>query len=225
MPGLAGRAGRACRWGAAGSRRARRPGAAPRTAGGSRATQCAGLARGSSVADDEGHDPVAPLLVRYAEHLDRRDLRVLAQPGGDRRRGHVDPAADDHVVDPAEHVQPPVLVEPAGVRGQEPTVDEHLGGPLGLPVVPLEERRPADPDPTVAVERERDAVERVAVVDAAAGGLRRAVRRDHAHPRCLGAARSAGSIGPPPSSTVWKPRRASASVSSSRCSWVGTSET
>ena len=120
-------------------------------------------------------------------------------------RGHVDAAADHHVVDPAEHVQPAVLVEPAGVGGQEPAVDQHLGGQLGVAVVPVEERRPGDPDPAVGVERERDAVERVAVVDAAAGGLGRAVRRDHAHAGVLGRARrSAGSIGPPPSSTVWK---------------------
>ena len=75
----------------------------------------------------EGHDPVAPLLVGHADHLGRRRPPGCSRSRrGDRRGGHVDPAADDHVVEPAEHLQPAVVVEAAGVGGEEPPVDEGL---------------------------------------------------------------------------------------------------
>ncbi len=100
----------------------------------------------------------------------------------DGRCGHVDAAADHHVVDPAEHGQPAVLVEPAGVGGQEPAVHQRLGGQLRVTVVPVEQRRPGDPDPALGADRDRHPVQRHPVVDAAAGGLRRAVRRHHPQP-------------------------------------------
>ena len=110
------------------------------------------------------------------------------------------------------------------VRNQPSTSTSAVAA--GSPSYPSKSVGPAIRIRPSRVERDRDPVERVAVVDAAARGLGRAVRRDHAHVRPSSARRrSAGSIGPPPSSTVWKLRSASASVSSSRCSWVGTRET
>ena len=43
---------------------------------------------------------------------------------------------------------------------QEPAVDQHLGGQLRVAVVPVEERRPGDPDPAVGVDRDRHPVQR-----------------------------------------------------------------
>ena len=84
------------------------------------------LVEASSVADDEGDHPVAPLLVGHAEHLRRPTAGCSRSRAATAGGGHVDAAADHHVVDAAEHVQPAVLVEPAGVGGQEPAVDQHL---------------------------------------------------------------------------------------------------
>ena len=75
-----------------------------------------------------GDDAVAPLGVRDADDLGGGDGRVLAQPRGDGGGRHVHPAADDHVVDPAEHAEPAVLVEPTGVGGEEPAVHERRAG-------------------------------------------------------------------------------------------------
>ena len=75
------------------------------------------------------------------------------------------------------------------VRNQPSTSD--LGRQRRVAVVPLEQGRPADPDPAAGADRERDAVQRVAVVDAAARGLGRAVRRDHVHARRPRPARAA----------------------------------
>ena len=141
--------------------------------------------RGSSrrrPATSHRDDAVAPLGVRDADHLGRGDGRVLAQPRGDGGGRHVHPAADDHVVDPAEHAEPPVLVEPTGVGGQEPPVDQRRPGRPLVVEVAVEEGRAGDPDPAVRGQREADAVERQPVVHAAAAGLRGAVRRDHPHP-------------------------------------------
>jgi hypothetical protein len=85
------------------------------------------------------------------------------------------------VVETAEHVQTAVVVEPARVGGEEPSVHQRLRGRGWVTVVPLEQRRSADPDPPVGTDDEGDAVERVPVVDAPTGRLGRAVRRHHAH--------------------------------------------
>ncbi len=80
-------------------------------------------------ADDEGDHAGCPTPRRV-----RRAPRPPRPPGARAAgratagAGTLTPAADHHVVDPAEHVQPAVVVEPAGVGGQEPAVDQHLGG-------------------------------------------------------------------------------------------------
>ena len=122
---------------------------------------------------------------------------MLAQSRGHRRARDVDPAGDDHVVDPTEHLQPTVLVEAAGVGGVEPAVDQHLGGQPGVAVVAVEDRGPGQPDATRGSQRDRHTVERDAVVDAAARGLGSAVRRDHAHTGRLGAGTQRGVYRPP----------------------------
>ena len=191
-PALSSRSpGRPCRWRAAAARRRRPPGAAPTSAGGPRPPSRAPR-RGRA-------SPTTNATTRFPHSSSGTpttsaalDVRVLAQPRGDRRRRHVHPAADHDVVEPAEHVQPAVLVEPAGVGGQEPAVDQGLGGRVRVAVVPVEQRRArrsgsGRPPPIASA----DAVERVAVVDAAAGGLGRAVRRHDAHPGRLRPRRAA----------------------------------
>ena len=138
-------------------------------------------------ADHERHDASAPLVVRHAEHLGGEHIRVLAKSGGHRRRRDIDATAHDHVVDAAQHLQPPVLVEPPGVGGEEPTVDEDRGGQLGITVVPVEERRPTDPQTSGRLDRERDAVQGHAVVDTTTGGFGTAVGTDDPDPGGAGA--------------------------------------
>ena len=66
--------------------------------------------------DDEGHDALRPTRRRA-----RRPPRRRPRPGARAAArpppvGHVDAAADHHVVEPAEHLEAPVLVEPAARR-------------------------------------------------------------------------------------------------------------
>jgi hypothetical protein len=134
---------------------------------------------------DQRHDrddPVAPLGVRQPDHLSGSDLRVLTQPRGHGRRRDVDPAADHHVVDATQHVEPPVLIQPAGVRGHEPAVHAHVCGRVGVADVAVEEHRPAEPDPPVHREGDRRAVEWQTVVHTATAGLRHPVRRHQPDP-------------------------------------------
>ena len=163
-----------------------RSGSASRTT-----TSCGAHARGCAAptqspgrlpaerADHERHDPLPPLRVVDADHLRGHDVGVRAEPGRHRRQRHLHTAADHHVVEPAEHLEPAVLVEAAGVGGVEPPVHQRLRRQPGVAVVPVEEHRPGEPDPPVGAQRDRHPVERHAVVHAPAGGLRRAVRRHH----------------------------------------------
>ena len=172
-------AGRPCRWRASAARRGPRARAAPTSADvpqpPSRGPPRAPGAR-------RRRRPRAGPTPRPA----RRPPRPRVTAGCSRSRaataagGHVHAAADDDVVEPAEHVQPAVVVEPPRVGGQEPAVDQHLGGQRRVAVVPVEQGRPGDPDPAVGADRHGHAVEREPVVDAAAGGLGRAVGRHHA---------------------------------------------
>ena len=135
--------------------------------------------------------------------------------GGDGRRDgpgrHLDPAADDDVVGPAEHPQPAVVVELAEVVGAEPAVDaarlrcararprSRRTAPVRA-AAPRPSRRSATSTPSSGT----------AVVHAAAAGLAHAVGLHHPYAAPLGlrAARR-GSSGPPPTSTA--STRASAS--------------
>ena len=184
MPAPAAARGRACRWRAAGWRRRAPAGAAPTTAGAPRRPSSAprpGRA-GLPVDDQVGHHPVAPLGVRDAEHLGLRHRRVLTEPPRHRRRRHVDPAGHDHVVQPAEHLEPAVLVDAGGVRGQEPPVDQRLRRERRVAVVPVEQHGTRDPQPSLPVDGQAHPVQPDAVVDAPTGRLRRAVRRHDRHP-------------------------------------------
>ena len=156
-----------------------------------------------------------------------RDRGVLAEAGRDRGGRYVHPAADDHVVDPAEHAEPTVLVEPPRVGGEEPAVHERRAGRRLVVEVAVEEGRAGEPDPAVGGQREADAVERQPVVHAAAAGLGRAVRRDHPHPG-LGRARAQRGVDRTSADEHRVRNRPSAArsagTSSHRWSWVGTTD-
>src|SRR6478735_7335214 len=68
------------------------------------------------------------------------------------------PLAPLVVVEPADDLEPAVLVEPSGVGGQEPPVDQHVRGQGGVTFVAVEQRGPADPDPPVGADRHGHAV-------------------------------------------------------------------
>ncbi len=128
---------------------------------------------------------------------------------------------------PSTCSRPSSSSRPASEVRNHPSTSER-GRQLGVAVVPLEEGRPADPDP--AVRRRSPARPRPG--DARRRRSRRRSPRSRTSPRRArpapaARARSDASIGPPPSSTVRKVRSAvtSSGSSSIRCSWVGTSET
>ena len=141
----------------------------------------------ADVADDHGDDPLAPLGVGDTEDLGVGDEEVLAEPPGDGGDRDLHAAADDHVVDAADDLQASVLVEAAGVGGEEPAVDDGLGGQPGVVGVVAEERGTGDAHASLGADRHADPVERHAVVDAPAGGLGRAVGGDDTDPLLLGA--------------------------------------
>ena len=98
----------------------------------------------------------------------------------------------------------------------------------GSPSYPSNSIGPAIRSRPCRVDGQADPVQPDPVVDAAAGGLRRAVRRHDRHPATRPPARAVpASTGPPPTRTVRNVRSAAVSAASSsiRCSWVGTSET
>src|SRR5690606_28871178 len=118
----------------------------------------------------EGDHPLAPLLVVHTEHLDIVDGHVAAQSSRHGGGRDVGAAADHHVVETTQHLHDTV-VDPADVGGEEPAVDQHLGGELGVAAVAVEEGRATDPDPLVRIDLHPYAVQWPSVVDAAATGL------------------------------------------------------
>ena len=83
------------------------------------------------------------------------DEEVLAEPSGDGGDRDLHAAADDDVVDAADDLQASVLVEAAGVGGEEPAVDDGLGGELGVVGVVAEERRTGDAHASLGADRHR----------------------------------------------------------------------
>src|SRR3954447_21897620 len=145
----------------------------------------------ASVAEVEGADqdrdnPVPPPVVRDAEHLGGPHVGMRTEAARDRGGGHVDASRDHHVVDPAEHLKVPVLVDLATVQGDEPAAFHDLLGEARIRVVPVEEHRSSNPDPIVGPDLHRDAIEREPVVHAAAAGLAHAVGRDDPDANGLG---------------------------------------
>ena len=176
------------------------------------------------VPDQQRDDRGAPLGIGHPDHLGLPHVRVLAEPGRHRRRGHVDAAGDHHVVDASVHPEQPVVVDPAEVLGDEPAALLHLRGEVGLPVVPGEDDGATDPDPPVGADLDRDPVERTPVVHAAAAGLAHPVRRHHPHPGAL-RPRAQGRLEPRAADQDGVEAAQGVASSSSRTSWVGTSET
>src|SRR3954454_10104424 len=80
----------------------------------------------------DGSPPLAPLRVRDPDDLHVPHRGVIEQPVRHCTRGHFDTARDDHVVDPAEDAQPPVVFEAAEVLGREPAALLDLGRELRL---------------------------------------------------------------------------------------------
>ena len=107
------------------------------------------------------------------------------------------PPRVDHVVGAAGHRQAAVGADTAQVRGGEPAVFfEGQLGQVGAVAVAGEQHGAVDLDPAVGGRAQLDAVQGNVVVDAAAAGLRHAVRGDHLGARGAGR-RPAGRTGSP----------------------------
>ena len=91
---------------------------------------------------------------------DRRlgDVGVLVERSLDLGGVDVLAAADDDVLQPVDHVQVAVVVEPAEIAGVEPAVGEGLGGLLRQVEVPADDRRALQPDLADLARRQRLAV-------------------------------------------------------------------
>ena len=169
-------------------------------------------------------------VVRHAEHLDRAHVGVPRQIGcGDRRRRHLHPAADDHVVGPTGHPQPAVVVETAEVVGAEPAVLQHR--PRSAPGRPRSRRRAsaraaAPRRPRRSGPRRRRAVGRRTRSRRRSRSSRRSARSRM--PRASASARTSGCERTAADQDRVEARSASSASStssaSSRISWVGTSE-
>ena len=121
------------------------------------------------------------------------------------------------------------LVERPEVVGAEPphpvgVTANTAGGQVRAAQVPEGHRGAAEQDAPVVVDAHLAAGQRLPVVDASAGGLAHAVRRQHPHPpRSAAAARADGAAAPPTSTASnGAGRPARGGRRSSRSSWVGT---
>ena len=210
-------AGRACRWAAAGSRRQPRARAAPSGRGWTSATQSRSasrrLGRGRRAASTAPGTNATTRLPHSSSGTPSTSTAATA--GCSRSRAatatagtFTPPLTTTSSTRPSTDSRPSSSIRPASEVRYQPST-RVLRGELRVVDVLLEQGRTADPDPAAVADRDGHAVEGQAVVDAAARGLRGAVRRDDADRRPRPPARRrAGSIGPPPRSTVCARRRA-----------------
>ena len=77
---------------------------------------------------EDGGDPLAPLVVGQADDRAVEDRGVGQQGLLDLGRVDVEPAGDDHVLEPVDDVQVAVVVQVADVAGVMPAVPGGLGG-------------------------------------------------------------------------------------------------
>ena len=137
---------------------------------------------GPGAGDDDRDDRLPPLGVGHADDAHAVHARQAGDDGLDRDGRHLDPAADQDVVGPAQHRERSGGPHPEVRRAQVPDpvhLDERLRVEVRSAEVAVGEDRTGQQDPTVVVEPDRDAVERAAVVDAPAARLRHAVGGDH----------------------------------------------
>ena len=178
---------------------AARPSAA-RTAAGSRSRS----GDDGRVDDDGRGDELSPLRVGQPDHAGRPHPGLGQQHPLDGGRGHLLAAGDDHVVEPAEHLQPAVARTGRGRRSgtsrrRTPTRSGRGGPDSRWPgsVRRARCRRPAS-------SRTRTPSSGNPVVHAAARGLAHPVGGHHAHPgRVCARAPAAASSAAPPTSTAW----------------------
>ena len=125
---------------------------------------------------DRGDHPLAQPVVGKTEDRAVADGGMGAQRGLDRLRQHGQPARADRVVGAAQHAQHARLVDGAEVVGAEPA---RLGERVGVDrvAVALGQRRATEHDAAVGRHPHLHAVQRDAVVDAAA-------RRSRSSRRC-----------------------------------------
>ena len=188
--------GRPCRWPASGGARPRRPRAAPTSAGGPRPPSRARRRR-SSDADHEGHHPVPPLVVGYADDGGVGDVRVCSRSrAATAGVGTLTPPLTTTSSSrPSTCSRPSSSSRPASeVRNQPSTSASAVAA--GSPSYPSNSVGPPSRIRPSSADRDRDPVEGTAVVDAAAGGLGHAVGRHHPDP---------GRLGPLPQQRVDRP--------------------
>ena len=165
---------------------------------------------GARARHDDGDDGLPPLLVGQPDDDDlARAVRAPPRP----RRGRLGAAGDEHVVGPAEHRQPAVVqaaevgrAQPAAARRGARTASASIGRPAypSASTGPASRTRPSSSMPDV------DAVERDAVVHAAAARLGHAVGRDDARrPPPAPARAGPAPVAAPPTRTASNVRRAS----------------
>src|SRR6266850_4977138 len=70
--------------------------------------------------DDPGTQFLAVLGVRYPEHLDVLNIGMTVQILFDLTRIDVFPAADDHILDPADNTAIPVVIDSRQVSRMHP---------------------------------------------------------------------------------------------------------
>ena len=199
---------------------ARRPG--PRV---HRGHPVARVGRGPRSPDDEGDQAVAPLLVGHADHLGVAHRRVLAQPRGDGGPGTLTPPVTTTSSTRPSTCEAAVVVDAADVGGEEPAVDQHLGGQRRVAVVAARTasarrsgsgRRCRAPRPRRPAARRRRRSRRRSRGAVGRDDLTPLPRRARAAPGRSAAAEQHG-VGPASAAR-------SAGSSSIRCSWVGTRE-
>ena len=120
-------------------------------------------------------------LIGHGDDPGVADPELAAHEGLDRTQGDIDPVHGDHVVDAARDAQSPVVPHPV-IGGAEASLGsrarERLGGGLGESPVSRGDLGAHDVDASVLGQLHAHAGQRDAVVDAPAGRLGHAVRRD-----------------------------------------------
>ncbi len=124
--------------------------------------------------------------VRPADHGAGRDAGMPAEHPLHHAAGTLTPPVTTTSSARPTHLEPPVRERAAEVLRHEPAVDQRLGREVRPQPVAGEHHRAAELDPAVVPQPHRHAVQRLAVVHAAAAGLRHPVRRHDGHPRVDG---------------------------------------
>ncbi len=108
--------------------------------------QLGGVERGPGTRNDDGRDRLAPAFVGSADDGGLGDGGVGVQDVLDHPRVDVEPARDDHVLDPVGDVEVALGVDVSGVAGVQPAFAEGFGGGVGSMPVAAHQLRAARGD-------------------------------------------------------------------------------